>query len=117
MAYLAPFLSGISFETYYVCKLGLTKDLKLVEHYRNALKNQLGISNHTITNLNKIIKFRWYDYFATTFQITLSREKVSRNVRIEGFLNVGKVLLKDVDKENFFAIANPDEVIKILHSL
>jgi hypothetical protein len=67
MATLAPFIIDTSFNSYYKGRLGLTNDLKRVEFYRNALKNQPGVSKQTITNFNKILKFNWIDYFDTSF--------------------------------------------------
>lgn len=117
MAFLAPFLVDISFDEYYRKRLGLTRDLKKVEFYHTALKGHPEISQYILRQLRQITKFDWAPFWGTTFPLLLSREDAPRMVKIEGFLNYGKVFLQDIGDTRFYIIANPDEITKILKDL
>lgn len=111
MASLAPGLSNISFEDYYVKKLGLTKDVKRVALYHQTFKEKGGISKQDITELAKIAKFPWEPHIDKQFAIRIAREKDLRTVKIAGFLAYGKILLEDVTKPSVYILASLKEVI------
>lgn len=117
MAYLAGYLANISFEDYYVKKLGLTKDLNRVAAYHKMFKEKGGIPKHDITELSRILKFDWTPYMDTAFKIKVSRETEMRTVKIAGFLAYGKVFLQDVNHEPTYLMATPKEVIAALEAL
>ena len=117
MAFLAPFLVDMTFDEYYRKRLGLTRDLKKVEFYHTALNEHPDISQYTLRQLRQITKFDWTPFWETDFPLLLSREDTPRMVRIEGFLNYGKVFLQDIEDTRFYIIANPDEITKILKGL
>ena len=56
MAVLGPGLADISFEDYYVKKLGLTKDVKRVALYHQKFKEVGVISKKDLADLAKIAK-------------------------------------------------------------
>jgi hypothetical protein len=117
MAQLAGYLANISFEDYYVKKLGLTKDLNRVALYHKTFKEKGGITKQDIIELSRILKFDWTPYVDTIFKIKVARENEMRVVKIAGFLAYGKVFLQDVNHEPTYVIATPKEVIAVLEAL
>lgn len=116
MASLAPGLSNISFEDYFVKKLGLTKDLRRVASYHQTFQEKGGIPKHDIAELAKIAKYPWEPYMDKPFAIKVAREVDLRTVKITGFLAYGKVLLQDVMKPSVYIIASFKEVVAALEA-
>lgn len=117
MAYLAGYLANISFEDYYVKKLGLTTDLNRVALYHKTFKEKGGITKQDIAELSRIVKFDWTPYMDIAFKIKIAKENEMRIVKISGFLAYGKVLLQDVNHEPTYVFATPKEVIATLKAL
>ena len=115
MAILAPGLSGITFEDYFIRRYGLTKDLAKVKLYYQALKDTKPLgSSGDIRKLLRIVDFDWSKCMNEIISIKVAREKGERRSKIVGFLSYGKVLLQDIDDPRIYIEANPDEIIKIV---
>ena len=114
MALLGPGLSDISFEDYYVKKLGLTKDVKRVALYHQKFKEVGVISKKDLADLAKIAKYPWELHMEKQFAIAVAREKEPRIVKIVGFLAYGTILLQEVGKPSVYLLANFKEVTSVL---
>jgi hypothetical protein len=112
LANLAP-ITDVSYDIYFNTLHELTTDINRVKQY----KDRPSTSRNQVSQFSKILKFDWNKYMDIVFPLTLSRETKSREVKILGFLNTGKILLQDQKLLEWPIIATPDEIIKVLMSL
>lgn len=105
-------LGNISFEDYFVKKLGLTKDLNKVAAYHKSFKEKGSITKTDVAELAKIAKFDWEPYMEKNFvfEVGRGRNKIPHTVKIIGFLAYGKVLLQDVNYPTPYIIASFKEM-------
>jgi len=109
--------SNLSFEDYFVKKLGFTTDLDRVAAYHVAFKEKGNLSKRDVSELDKIAKFDWKPYMKLSFDLEVGRKKNLLTVKILGFLAYGKILLQNVNVPTGYAIASCEEVQSALEAL